>query len=197
MCGRGRGAHPWVLLAHRLEREVCGGGSNSRGQVLEHLVLLQRKLDKVVGEQLGLGARRSEDVRDLGEALEEDERIRRGQLEVELGEHEAFHLKDLLARVRLVGDVHEITALGSVDLLVLGRDEHRGHTDELQLVARNRLLLEESVDQVGGEVEGLRHELEFEVDLNEPVDQNRTHLLVNVRLLRHEVGRREVDALSR
>eukprot|EP00964_Phaeocystis_antarctica_P158179 scaffold128693_cov68-Phaeocystis_antarctica.AAC.17 len=69
------------------ECEVDGGGADKRGQVLEHLVVLQRQLDQVVGEQLGRRARHGGDVGDLGEALEKDEGVRRRQLEVEPGEH--------------------------------------------------------------------------------------------------------------
>ena len=76
-------AHP-ARRAHRLESKVHRRGSDVRRQVLEHLVLLQRELHKEVGEQLRLRARRGDDARDLGEALEEDKGVRRRQLEVEL-----------------------------------------------------------------------------------------------------------------
>jgi hypothetical protein len=44
-----------------------------RGQVLEHLVVLQGELDEVVGEQIGLGARVGMHAGDLDEAFEEEE----------------------------------------------------------------------------------------------------------------------------
>ena len=123
---------PWRLPAG-LEREVDGGGADGRGQVLEHLVVLQRQLDQVVGEQLGRRARRSGDAGDLGEARHEDEGVRRRQLEVELTEHHALKAQDLVARVRLIRDVHEVTALGRVNLLVLGRNQHAPAAEQLQL----------------------------------------------------------------
>ena len=166
-----------------------------RGQVLEHLVVLQGELDEVVGEQIGLGARVGMHAGDLDEAFEEEERVRRGQLKVELREHVALHLQDLLARVRLVGDVHEVAALGRVDLLVLGRDEHRRDADQLQVAALDLLLLEVAIDQVDGQVQGLRHQLELQVHLDEPVDEDRAHLLVDVLLLCDVGGRSEVDRL--
>eukprot|EP00964_Phaeocystis_antarctica_P081025 scaffold50644_cov69-Phaeocystis_antarctica.AAC.3 len=173
-------------LAPGRKCEVNGGGADKRGQVLEHLVVLQRQLNQVAGEQLGRRARRGGDVGHLGEALEEDEGVGRRQLEVEPGEHRALHTQDIVARVQLIRDVHEVAALGCEDLiLVLGGYEHGGEADELQLVAHDLLLLEEAVDQVDRQVQHLRHQLELEVHLHQPVDQDRAHLRVDVDLRLH------------
>ena len=140
--------------------------------------------------------RRGEDARHLAEALEEDVRVRRRQLEVELREHGALGREDLLARVRLVRDVHKVAALGRVDLLVLRRDEHRRDPDELQLVPLHRLLLEVAVDQVDGEVHRLGAQLELVVHLDQPVDEDRAHLVVDVKLAAlHVRRRRQLDRL--
>mmetsp|Transcript_12893 Transcript_12893/g.33015 ORF Transcript_12893/g.33015 Transcript_12893/m.33015 type:complete len:205 (+) Transcript_12893:448-1062(+) len=178
---------PW-RGAHRLKSEVGGSSSDHGRQVLEHLVVLQGELDEVVGEQLGLGPRGLNDSGDLGKALKEDESVRRRQLEVKLREHVPLHLEDLLACVCLVRNVDEVAALGGVDLLILRGDEHGSHSNELQVAALDLLLLQIAVDQVGREVERLRHELEFQVHLDEPVNQYGAHLLVDVVLLAHIRG---------
>ena len=54
----------------------------------------------------------------LAEEVGEGERRRDGQVEVEDLEDEVLHAQDLLLRVRVVRDVHELPHLGRVDLLV-------------------------------------------------------------------------------
>eukprot|EP00964_Phaeocystis_antarctica_P158180 scaffold128693_cov68-Phaeocystis_antarctica.AAC.18 len=71
------------------------------------------------------------------------------------------------------------------DLLVLGGHEDGGDADKLQLAAHDLLLLEEAVDQVDRQVQRLRHQLEMQVHLDQPVDQDRAHLDVDVGLLAH------------
>ena len=56
------------------------------------------------------------------------------------------------------------------------------------MLARYCLDLEEAVDEVGGQVERLGHELELEVHIHQPVDQNGPHLVVDVGLAGHVVG---------
>lgn len=50
------------------------------------------------------------------------------------------------------------------------------------------LLLTVSVNQVDGEEERLWEQFESEMDLNNPVDQNSPHFLIDVVLLTHVVG---------
>ena len=115
--GRGRlkvgggadGAHPGPAAVLRREREEDGGGADDRGQVLEHLVVLQCELDQVAGEVLGRagagggGARaarardalgRRGEARHLGEAPQEDKCVRLRQLEAEDVEEEAPGLRN-------------------------------------------------------------------------------------------------------
>jgi hypothetical protein len=90
-----------------------------------------------------------------------------------------------LAGVGAVANVHQVTELRRVDLLVLGRDQETGNTDQLQLGTRDLLELEVAINEVDRQVQSLRHELELQVDLNQPVDEDRTHTLVDVRLPLH------------
>lgn len=100
------------------------------------------------------------------------------------GARKGIH-QDLIASVGLVRDVHEVTDLGSVNLFILGGNEHRGAAHELELGARDGAALEEAVDDVDGEVQRLGAELKLEVHLDEPVNEDLTHLGVDVRLLLH------------
>lgn len=72
-----------------------------------------------------------------------------------------LHLENLALGVGTIADVDEVPELGRVDLLVLGSKEKGGDANELQLGARHSLSVEVPVDDVHGQVEGLRHELEF------------------------------------
>ena len=64
------------------------------------------------------------------------------QVEVERPDDAQLHLPDLGLRVRVVRDVDEVGDGGSVDLLDLGDEEHRGHSDQLQLGAGDAAALQ-------------------------------------------------------
>ena len=59
-----------------------------------------------------------------------------------------------------------------IDLLVLGGNKETGYRDELEVGAFNLLFRKVPIDEVDGEVERLRDQLELEVDLDEPVDED-------------------------
>lgn len=59
----------------------------------------------------------------------------------------------------------------------------------LEVLPGDHLLGEEAIDEVVREKEGFGHKLELEVHLNEPVDEDGAHLIVDVRLDEHVVGR--------
>ena len=70
--------------------------------------------------------------------------------------------------------------LGKIDRLVGAH---------LEVLPGHNLLGEEAIDEVVGEEERLRHELELQVHFDEPIDQDGAHLVVDVRLDAHVVGR--------
>ena len=63
-------------------------------------------------------------------------------VEVERPDDAQLHLPDLGLRVRVVRDVDEVGDGGSVDLLDLRDEEHRGHSDQLQLGAGDAAALQ-------------------------------------------------------
>ena len=96
-----------------------------------------------------------------------------------------LHVDDLVAGVGTVADVDQIAKFRGVDLLVLGGDEEARHADELELGPFHLLPLEVAIDEVHREVERLRHELELEMDLDQPIDEDGAHPLVDVGLVLH------------
>ena len=172
---------PRICAAQRAERNVDARGGNHRRGVRQKLVLLLRTLDEVRRKETRPRVRAGR----LDVAVEEDERRRDGDAKFEGVEHVRLHLKDLLARIRAVSDVHEVPHLRRVDLLVLGGEEHRCHAHELQLLPLNDLLLEEAVDEIYRQVQRLWHELELQVDFCEPINENCAHLFIDVRLVDH------------
>jgi len=175
-------------------REVDRGRGKARRSVLHHLELMKGQLNEHVGDAplrgLDFHLSRSE------VAVEEDTRGGDGHVELELVQDQDFHLHDLIAVVGVVGDVLEIAQFRRVDLLVLGSDEHGGDAHELELLARDDLLGQVAVDQVDGQVEDVRGQLELVVNLDEPVNEDGAHLLVDVGLDGHVVRVGEVLGLD-
>mmetsp|Transcript_5840 Transcript_5840/g.23927 ORF Transcript_5840/g.23927 Transcript_5840/m.23927 type:complete len:316 (+) Transcript_5840:400-1347(+) len=174
-----------LTLTERLHRHEHSRRGEEGTRVLEHAVVGQRALDDEGGEELELLV----GVGSLEKARHELVRGGHSQVEAQGVEHVLLHAQDLLAGVSLVGDVHEVANLRRPDLLVLGREEHRRHTNQLEVLPGHHLLGEEAIDQVVGEEERFRHKLELQVHLNEPIDQDGAHLVVDVGLDAHVVGR--------
>ena len=174
-----------LTLAQRLHRDVHCRRREKGPRVLEHAVVGKGALHDEAREELELLIR----VGGLEEAGHE--LVGGGNREVEAQgvEHLLLHLEDLLAGVRLVGDVDKVTNLWRPDLLVLGSEQHRRDTNQLEVLPRDRLLREEAIDEVVREEKGLRHQFELEMHLDEPVDEDSAHLVVDVRLDEHVVGR--------
>ena len=111
-----------------------------------------------------------------------------GDLVVKSLEDPLLRLQDLVSGVGPIADVDKIPELGRVDLLVLGGDQKAGNTDELELGTLDLLDRKVPVDEVDGEVQRLRHQLELEVNLDQPIDEDGTHALVDVGLVLHVGG---------
>lgn len=121
-----------------------------------------------------------------------EERPRRwdADLELEPTKDPLFHIQHLLTRVRMIRDVYAVTNLSGVYLLVLARDQERRYPHELQLASVHVLLHAESVDNVAREIKRRVRELELQVHLDDPVDEDGAHLAVYVDLRMHVHSRR-------
>ena len=72
-----------------------------------------------------------------------------------------------------------------VDVLVLRSDEHCRHSHKLKVLPLDLLNTQIAVDDANSDEEGFGVQLEFVMNLNEPVHKNSPHLLVNVSLFLH------------
>ena len=81
-----------------------------------------------------------------------------------------------------------ITHLRRPDLLVLAGQQHGGDAHQLQVAPGDGHDGQVAVDEVDRQEQGLRHQLELEVHLHQPVHQDGPHLVVNVRLVGHVGG---------
>mmetsp|Transcript_2532 Transcript_2532/g.5269 ORF Transcript_2532/g.5269 Transcript_2532/m.5269 type:complete len:458 (-) Transcript_2532:114-1487(-) len=182
-----------VVLKSNGERVATKGFQSSvhcrsreeRAAVLKHRVLRQRQLRQEVSEKLALLVGTS----CLQVTCKEVERGGHSQVEPETVQDLLLHVQDLLAVVSLVRDVHEVADLRGPDLLILCCKKHGRYANELQILAADRVLGEETINQVGGQEERLGHKLELKVNLHEPVDEDGAHLVVDVSLLPHVIQR--------
>lgn len=173
------GSHPRVVHSRvRSSRQKYGRGREHRRSKSKPFVLLQAPL-QVVLRAMVLA------IRSLGNLQESYQKRPRGghaDLELEPPQDHLLHLEHLLSGVGVVRDVHAIPDLRRVYLFVLAGDQEGGHSYQLQLASVHVFLHAVSVDDVTRQVERWVGQFEFEVHLHDPVDQNRTHLAVDVEL---------------
>ena len=118
-----------------------------------------------------------------------------GNIVVQSLEYHLLHLEDLISRIGTIADVDQIAQFRRIDLLILGGNEKASDTDKLQLGTLDLLDRQVPVDQIDTEVECLRHQLELEVNLNQPVHEDGTHPFVDVGLVFHINGPGRGDLL--
>ena len=148
---------------------------------MQEVVALQGAVQDVAGElhDLLVGVGRLEIPDEEGVSTGDGDLVLQGLEDL------LFHVDDLVTGVGTVADVDQIAQFRGVDLLVLGGDEEARHADELELGPFHLLPLEVAVDEVDRQVERLRHELELEMDLDQPIDEDGAHPLVDVGLVLH------------
>mmetsp|Transcript_23436 Transcript_23436/g.73458 ORF Transcript_23436/g.73458 Transcript_23436/m.73458 type:complete len:436 (-) Transcript_23436:260-1567(-) len=180
------GRSPWRLVQSEL-REEDGGGGDHAGHVLHEPVLHQRELREVGRQELNLGVC----LCSLEEAPKEALGGGRGQLKVQGCQQSPLHVEHFLPRVRVVRDVAELVHLRSVDLLVLGRNQHARDPHELQLAPHHLINGQVPIYAAHRQEEGVRDELVLLRHLHEPVHENPAHRGVDVALeLIHVAHRR-------
>lgn len=121
----------------------------------------------------------------LQESHEEGPRGGYGDLELEPAQDHLFHIQHLLSRVGVVSDVYAIPHLRGVNLFILAGDEKGRDAHQLKLAAVHVLQHAEAVYDMACQVQRRIRELEFKVDLHNPVDQDRAHLAVYIHLRVH------------
>lgn len=106
-------------------------------------------------------------------------------LEVKLPENIVFHLEDVFLRVSIVRDVDKVLDGRRVDVFVFGSDEHRCDANQLEVLALDLLRRKVPIDDIASHEQRVWIQLEFVVHFDEPVDENSSHLLVDVSLPLH------------
>ena len=175
-----KGGAPRVA-SHAAAGNEDGGGGELAREVVQEVVALQGAVQDEAGElhDLLVGVGRLEIPDEEGVSAGDGDLVLQGLEDLLL------HVDDLVAGVGTVADVDQIAKFRGVDLLVLGGDEEARHADELELGPFHLLPLEVAIDEVHREVERLRHELELEMDLDQPIDEDGAHPLVDVGLVLH------------
>ena len=90
--------------------------------------------------------------------------------------------------------MHEVFNYWRVALFIFAGNKHRSDAQQLILTTGHKSVLQEAVNDVDSDVEGLRQQLEFEMDLNKPPVKNTSHLFSDLVLkirdvvTRHEMG---------
>lgn len=105
--------------------------------------------------------------------------------EIKLSKYILLHGQHLVLRTGVVSHVDVVLNSRGIDLLVLGCDDHCCNAKQLHLVPSNLPTCEESVNQVGRNVQRFSLKSELYLDVNQPVDQDHSHLLIDLALLEH------------
>jgi len=180
---KARETYPGPTVQHH-PGHVHGSGSDMTLQILQESVVQKTDLHKVLGE----GPRLEVVLVCLGNSPQEVHRIGVRQVVVQSREDEPFGTKNLFLSEAIVGDVAEVLNVRRENLLVLGGNEHRSHTDQLELIQHDDLVCQKPIDNVDGQEEGLREETEASVNLDEPIHKDTAHLPLEVDLVVHVVG---------
>lgn len=93
-----------------------------------------------------------------------------------------LHHQNLFPHISIVRYEYEVIHLGGPDLLILGCNEHRAYTNQLKLLSTDSLHGEEPIHHVYGQVKSLGVEFELPMNFNQPIDQNHSHLFIDVGL---------------
>ena len=160
-----------VAAAEHAQRghDACGG--DERGTCVRQRLVEEDEVDEIERDRVRLcillvGAiRRLEPCR-LGEALQEVCGFGVLHVKVESLQDFLFHLDNVPARRRVVGDVREVAEVGVVALLVLAAQHKGRHAHSLVLAARHGVACKIAVEQLDGEVQARLAEAEFEVHLH-------------------------------
>ena len=107
------------------------------------------------------------------------------QAEFECYQNVFFHFEDLLLRVRVVSNKDEVFELGNVNLLILGRQEQSCYRNELEPGAHDLRLFEIAIDYVYSKKQRFWLQLKAQVHLDDPINEDAPHLLINVHLHAH------------
>ena len=103
----------------------------------------------------------------------------------------------LATGIGAIANVNEVAKLWRINFLILGGNQERCDSNQLQLWSGDFFSLKVAVDEVDSQVKGLWDQLEFQMNLYKPVDKNRSHAFIDVWLRLHENWADRFVALNR
>lgn len=159
--------YPVTLSKDEARQAVCTGcreAGRRRNEALIH--------DCNLKEVLGKSSRVQVIVVSLADSSEEAHRSGPAELEMEHAQHESLSLGDFVGCIATVNHVHNLLQGRTVDLLVLGSNEHGCCPNELKFSNRDNLVGQEAVNIVDRQEECLWQEVEPLVDLHQPVHKH-------------------------
>lgn len=154
------------------------------GKIVHESVIEEADLHEVLANGTGLDVI----LISLGDAAKEVHRIGIAEVIVQGGQDVSFGVEDLGLSESIIGNVSEVGNVRGENLFVLGRNEHGSNTDKLQTVELNNLGREETINDVHRKEESLRQKVETRMDFDQPVNENATHLPLEIVLVRHIIG---------
>mmetsp|Transcript_78391 Transcript_78391/g.254667 ORF Transcript_78391/g.254667 Transcript_78391/m.254667 type:complete len:269 (+) Transcript_78391:68-874(+) len=187
----GHGLGPSGAPAKELVGEQNRSGRHTRWLVAKHAYLEQTQL-KEVTHKLQL---ESIATVELLKVAEEVVASRPHDLKAQCGQEGALNPHDLGLAVGIVGDVDEVIHLGWVHLFELGCNEQSDNADELQFGSRHGFPRKVAVDEARRQEEGLDVHLVVCVHLDQPIDEDRAHLGIELTLCLHVFRVRHVCEL--
>lgn len=119
-----------------------------------------------------------------------------GKLHLQNHQDISLHFQNLLACISLVADSNEFFETRRVYLLVFAGDEQRGDTDKLELVSCYSSLAQVSVDKIHCHEQSLWNQPKLDIHIYKPINQYRSHLLVDIQLSAHVPVSWEILALD-
>ena len=112
--------------------------------------------------------------------------------DVELERHQdlLLHLENHFLGEFVLTDGEVVAKLGRVDFLVLGGNHECRHSEQVQLALGDLDLAHVLVDDVHAHVEGLRHQSELAMHVDDPLDQESATCVLDISLHVLQVGGR-------
>ena len=150
-------------------------------RIFDQSIFNQSQLNQISGHHVGLVV----DLHKLSEPLQEQVRRGDSDVEVELFEHLTFHLKNLFFGISFVSDIDKVSQIWRIDFFILAGSEKCSDSDKLEFLSGDLSFFKISVNEIDSQEKRFVDQFELEMDINQPVDEDGSHLFIDVLLLAH------------
>lgn len=155
----------FLISPHRNRQSTYG---QMGGPKLEEFVLDQRYVQQVRGVEQNP---RLTDRYSPAVILQKGLRWATVYIEANDSQYFALHGAHFRRLKRILGHLDEIRHDRRINLLKLRRDKHGRNAKKLELVQGDFLLAQVAIDDVDGDEEGFRQQVELHLDYDKPIDQ--------------------------